>query len=94
MTVKQTPRRYAYPVCRTFGHTWKWELEHKKERVFGDRIVLSCSSCGMLRLDGVGLTGEILTRSYVQPDGYRLDAEAQPTRAQWRKRWIKSQKRQ
>lgn len=88
MSAKTVPKNYQYVTCRTFGHAWE-PSQVIKDRVIGQRVVLECTRCGMLRLDGVGVKGEVITRSYSQPEGYKLGKGHAVPKTEWRKKWIK-----
>lgn len=79
---------YPYVTCRTFGHRWEPSVIKKRE-VYGRRVVLECDRCGTIRMDGVAVTGQVITRSYSQPDDYRLTRAQTPTRQEFRKKWLR-----
>lgn len=63
----------AYLKCRTFGHSWEEFVPVGKRPGIGFRFSLLCTSCGMERHDNVGTSGILISRQYVQPEGYSLE---------------------
>jgi len=53
------------------------------------RFTLLCTRCGMQRHDTIDSLGELSSRHYDQPDGYKLAADETPTRPQLRLDLIK-----
>lgn len=63
----------AFLRCRTFGHAWSefdpeggvdWHRDHW-------RITLRCDHCRTERYDVLDWRGDVLTRNYWYPDGYK-----------------------
>jgi hypothetical protein len=81
--------RDQFVECRTIGHAWDAFIPHdKRAPQFGARVSLRCLRCSMERHDLVNrITGDIVSRSYDAPDGYRLAEKL--TRAQWRRRYVR-----
>jgi hypothetical protein len=62
-----------YLRCRTFGHVWEeFVAVGKPKPITGFRLSLLCTSCRMERHDGIDTLGQVGTRQYVQPPGYKL----------------------
>ncbi len=82
-------RSYEHHLCRLFGHRWR---PHPPMHTEGGKgawlVVLTCDQCAMQRSDRVTRSGFVVSRSYAQPEGYRIDGDHQPTRQQWRRRWL------
>lgn len=64
-----------YLLCRTLGHAWMVdERTKKKTKGIGSHvIVLGCGRCNMTRIDSYSYRGELITRAYRQPEGFKLN---------------------
>jgi hypothetical protein len=65
-----------YLTCRMLrSHNWIIDERTKKRKGgIGTRVlVLGCARCNMTRIDSFNYAGMLLTRSYRQPEGYKLD---------------------
>lgn len=72
----------SFTRCRTLGHAWDTATPQRTP-AFGVLMALRCVSCGMGREDILQPgTGELLSRSYQRPDGYRDVGKF--TRSEWR----------
>lgn len=80
VTIEDIPVEYL--KCRSFGHAWDEFVPVGKRPGIGFRFSLVCVSCGMERHDGIDVNGNLATREYVQPKGYKLDQGY--TRAEFR----------
>ena len=56
--------------CRAFGHQWE-PIEATRKPLFGFYAKLRCVDCGAERNDIVSRRGDLLSRSYTYPEGYR-----------------------
>lgn len=77
--VKQASGHYPtiYAECRTaYGHRWDriGAVEAGKQRDTW-RVHMQCDRCGMRKRLVVNGKGEITSRTYVQPVGYRITKE-------------------
>ena len=83
--------------CRTFGHAWddiSGQAPPDRHRnvltLIGARVVLRCTSCGMLREEVWSrANGEMQSRYYTAPEGYAMSGEDLPTRPQLRVEWLR-----
>jgi hypothetical protein len=69
-------------TCQTIGHAW-YEAEANRRPAFGVLWVLRCERCTAQRDDLVDRNGDLLSRAYQYPDGYReahLGTETQADR--------------
>lgn len=73
-----------YGECRLFGHAWHpvpsdWTPE------IGSPITVRCERCDMERRDTCTRdTGELMSRRYTYPVGYRIPRAETPTRSEFR----------
>jgi len=56
--------------CRTFGHAW-YETEADVKPLFGYYMWFRCERCGTIRMDTVNNNGDLGSRSYRYPEGYK-----------------------
>ena len=63
-------KNYEYVTCRALGHAWEVDDKGKPSK-WGRTVWLECARCEMRRKDIVDLLGQIGSRYYVQPEGYR-----------------------
>lgn len=61
---------YKYERCRAFGHLWD-PTEATRKPEFGYYVNVRCTECGTVRRDIVNLFGELLSRGYTYPIGYK-----------------------
>lgn len=62
-------RKYKFVECRALGHAWKKTQVRKVSWGFG--MSLECTRCGCVRTDTIDSRGEVSTRRYDQPEGYK-----------------------
>ena len=75
-----------YVRCRSLGHSWD-AIPVTNPPAAGVALDLRCEHCGMLRRDILSrYTGQVLSRRYTQPDGYK-DAELH-SRSDWRAMYV------
>lgn len=70
-----------YQMCRGLGHAWDiYEpgVGQRKGAPWGQRLSLRCTRCAMERHDTFDLLGDLSTRKYNQPSGYKLAREETP----------------
>lgn len=80
--------RIEFQMCRGLGHSWDiYEpgVGERKAAPWGQRLSLLCVRCGMSRHDTFDLLGELSTRDYKQPDGYKLERAETPRIQQLRR---------
>lgn len=77
--------------CRTFGHAMDPRASKPGDEQPGlTPIRVECVRCHTVRLDQVDTRGEVVSRRYTWPPGYRLAKEdPRLTRAQYRQHFIK-----
>lgn len=84
--------------CRLAGHAWeRLKLTETTWRpVYGIGIVWRCFRCRMERHDTVNSwrDGVVGSRSYEQPEGYRLEKGTTPTRDVIRVQWMEEHRRE
>jgi len=81
---------YAYVACRgPVRHKWDATAPPgQRPTVFGTRVSFRCTECGTWRFDIFSrITGELLSRRYDHPDGYRWEGEVKPTGNELRAMW-------
>lgn len=63
-----------YTLCRAIGHAWMIDERTKKRKGgIGTYVVIfGCGRCNMTRIDSYNYKGELLTRTYRQPEDYKL----------------------
>lgn len=71
---------HAFLTCRLLGHAWDEHSPIDQRRPeFGVAMHWRCIRCTMVRRDLVSsVTGDLLSRSYYQPEGYKMTAEERP----------------
>lgn len=72
--------------CKAVGHDWE-DIEATRAPEFGFYLQLRCTGCGTKRYDIVNRWGELLSRSYQYPEGYKEIEKY--TKAQWRMMMLK-----
>lgn len=79
-----------YAECKTLGHAWD---EYNPRDGGGGatrwRLTLRCSRCSTTRHDDLDARGEVVSRQYAYPDGYRDPVELKPSRAALRLMLVK-----
>lgn len=76
----------AYARCRSLGHSWD-PIPVTKPPRFGVALDLRCVHCATVRRDILQpLSGQVLSRSYSHPDGYR--DEEHHSRSDWRAMFV------
>lgn len=83
MTSRHT--QHLHDQCRTFGHAW-YEVDGDYQPLFGYLFALRCERCGTTRNDVIDIHGELGTRNYRHPEGYKESEKI--TRAEYRVRLI------
>jgi hypothetical protein len=64
---------FDYLVCRTFGHAWEEFVPvGMRKPVTGYRMSLHCHTCGTERHDSIDVNGNVGSRRYYYPEGYKL----------------------
>jgi hypothetical protein len=69
--VSQQPsvRNYQFVECRSLGHQWVPDNTAKSR--FGYTIGLRCLECDTIRVDAIDVFGDVFSRTYRQPKGYK-----------------------
>lgn len=76
--------RQGFLRCNTYQHAWD-EYENSDYRPkFGTPFVLRCERCGTERRESWGRHGELLSRYYRYPRGYKYAKGERPTRPDFR----------
>ena len=70
--------------CNTIGHAWYDYDNSNWTPQFGEPLVLRCERCGSERRDTIGAAGQVITRSYYHPEGYKYSKGTKPSRAEFR----------
>lgn len=73
--------KVEYQICRGLGHAWDiYEpgVGQRKGAPWGQRLSVLCVRCGMERHDTFDVLGELSSRKYHQPSGYKLAREETP----------------
>lgn len=84
----ERPTQTDFEMCRTIGHAWDDYNAEQERPLAGWRFSLRCTRCTCERHDVISrLTGSILGRRYLWPEGYRLERGSErPTRPELRNR--------
>lgn len=62
-----------YADCWIFLHAWRYGIAKHTSRLGGVPVLLECVRCGTERREAWSdVTGEMITRHYVYPEGYSL----------------------
>jgi hypothetical protein len=81
--------------CRTYGHGWdEWTPVGMRKPPWGFRLSLRCVRCGTERHDIIDANGDVSSRKYYYPDGYKMTRDERPTRPQFRLLLLKEQRRE
>jgi len=79
--------------CHLLGHAWETVPSDWTPAYGGVPMTMRCMRCTMERRDTVGTnTGEVVSRRYVEPEGYywqrSSDDDVRPMRVDYRLAWI------
>jgi len=77
--------RTQFIRCNTIGHAWFDYDNSDWKPSWGDPLVLRCERCGTERRDTIGGGGQIISRQYFHPPGYKYARGTKPTRAEFRR---------
>lgn len=69
----KVPRLYKFTECR-LNHRWLRTRAPQRTPSWGYLISYECEGCGAIRNDTINDQGELSTRQYLYPDGYKLEA--------------------
>ena len=78
--------QHTHNQCHTFGHAW-FEVDGDYKPLFGYLFSLECERCSCRRNDIINEHGELGSRNYRYPEGYR---EGKVSRAEYRVRLLKT----
>lgn len=79
------PSSTKYYECRHLGHSWD-QIPSTERPPWGVYLWLRCTRCTMLRKDIINqFTGELMSRKYDQPIGYRMSKDERPSIEELRK---------
>lgn len=67
-------------VCRTIGHSWDDNPGASFVTIFNWALPLRCTRCSSERIDYLNLAGEVMSRRYIYPDGYKVAGTRQGDR--------------
>ena len=67
-----TDLRAEYVQCRALGHQWDSFQPLQRKAAWGTLLSLRCVRCGKERFDTVDSLGNLSTRSYNDPPGYKI----------------------
>lgn len=87
VTVRQ---QHAFDQCRTFGHAW-YEQDATRAPLFGYYMWLQCERCDTIRKDIVDLRGDLSSRHYQYPNGYK--ASEKLAKSEYRMRTLRFHKK-
>lgn len=68
----KVPRHYNFTECR-LNHRWVRSDIPRRTPSWGYLISYECEGCGAIRNDTINDRGELSTRQYVYPEGYKLE---------------------
>ncbi len=80
----------SFVRCRAYGHSWdefdpayghEERLPTPRQTGSSWRLTLRCTRCTTRRYDFLDDLGEVVSRSYIYPEGYKT---ARTLRAEWR----------
>ena len=70
----------SFVICRTVGHSWDDNPHAEINSMWSWVMALRCTRCTCERFDALNNLGEVVSRSYRYPDGYRITANRQGER--------------
>ena len=70
--------------CQTLGHAWDDYDDSDWTPTWGVGLALRCLRCGTSRRDIINANGDLGSRSYVYPDGYKYGKGERPSRGDFR----------
>lgn len=68
----KVPRLYKFTECR-LNHRWVRTRVPQRTASWGYLISYECEGCGAIRNDTIDELGNLSTRQYLYPDGYKLE---------------------
>ena len=81
--------------CRSWGHEWDTFAPLRRRASWGTLMSLRCSRCSMERHDTIDANGDVSTRQYKPPPGYKLvGVDGRPKGAELRLEVIRRIRRQ
>jgi hypothetical protein len=83
------PSGYQYAECRgLLRHAWH-EVPSDWTPEFGVPFTVRCERCNTERRDALQRnTGEVLSRRYIQPIGYKIEGDQRPKLVDFRLAWL------
>lgn len=76
--------RTQFVRCNTLGHSWD-DYDSNWAAPSGTApLTLRCQRCGTERRDTIDSYGDLVTRSYSYPEGYRYGRGERPSRSDFR----------
>lgn len=69
----KVPQFYQFTECR-LNHRWLRTKVPKRNASWGYLISYECEGCGAIRNDTIDANGNLSTRQYLYPEGYKLEA--------------------
>lgn len=85
---KDPVENYDFVHCRLLGHSWRFVVSDWTSTLRGRAMTVRCDRCDMERRDTFSeITGQLMARHYIRPDGYKLPKGYHPNRADWRRVW-------
>lgn len=69
----KVPKHYNFTECR-LNHRWVRTRVPQRTPSWGYLISYECEGCGAIRNDTINDQGELSTRQYLYPEGYKLEA--------------------
>lgn len=77
--------RTQFAYCYAWGHAWDpYDGSDWRPLMGRDGVVLRCLRCGTERRELYNLRGDLSTRQYAYPDGYRYGRGERPGRDDFR----------
>ena len=77
--------REGFIRCGTLGHAWHDYDTVGWTTTMGVPLTLRCERCGTERRDVIGAYGQLVTRHYAYPQGYKYPrGQKRPDRSQFR----------
>lgn len=76
----------SFVECRALGHAWEsFTPIDRPSHLFRNVLSLRCVRCGTERHDAIDLSGDVTSRRYRHPEGYRLTGDEKPSRSFFRR---------